>query len=113
MADITRTDIGRRMYQLHKEKGVEKAVEKIRESMGPEWKTLSDAEIRMLDRLLGEAWVNFDRTVWEKVPFGRMTKADVEQVLNIGKFIDLEKAPRTEIIRALERVLVSEAQKEK
>lgn len=108
MPDITKTDIGRRMYQLHKEKGVEKATEKIRESLGADWKTFSDADIRMLERLLGEAWVSFENTHWEKIPFGRMKKEDVDHVLDIGRFLDLDKAPKTRVLEQLEMVLLAE-----
>lgn len=106
MPDVTKTDIGRRMYQLHKEKGVEKATAMIRESLGAEWKTLSDADIHMLERLLSEAWAAFDRASWEKIPFGRLGKDDVERVLSIGKFLDIDKAPKTQIKEQLESVLL-------
>jgi hypothetical protein len=108
MSDITRTDIGRRMYQLQKEKGVEKATEKIRDSLGADWKSFSDADIRMLERLLGDAWVSFDRTLWEKIPFGRMKKEDVEHILDVGRFLDLDKAPKTQVLEQLEKVLLAE-----
>ncbi len=107
MPDITKTDIGRRMYQLHKEKGVEKATEKIRESLGADWKTFTDADIRMLERLLGEAWVSFDNALWEKIPFGRMGKEDMERIIDIGKFLDLDKAPKTQVLEELEKVLLA------
>jgi hypothetical protein len=95
------------MYQLHREKGVEKATGKIRESLGADWKSLSDAEIRMLERLLGEAWVHVAPELWEKIPFGNMTRGDVDRVLDIGKFLDLDTAPRTQVIDELRRVLLA------
>lgn len=107
MSDITRTDIGRRMYQLQKEKGVEKATEKIRDCLGADWKSFSDADIRMLERLLGDAWVSFDRTLWDKIPFARMKSEDLEHILDIGRFLDLDKAPRTQVLEQLEKVLLA------
>ncbi|PKL65683.1 MAG: hypothetical protein CVV32_00315 [Methanomicrobiales archaeon HGW-Methanomicrobiales-3] len=107
MPDITKTDIGRRMYQLHKEKGVEKATEKIRESLGAEWKTVPDADIRLLEQLLGVAWVSFDSKIWEKIPFGRMNREDVERILDTGRFLNLDTAPKTQVLEQLERVLLA------
>ena len=110
MPDLSKTDIGRRMYQLHKEKGVEQVTEKIRESLGADWKTIPDADIRMLERLLGEAWVSFDNMLWEKIPFGRMNKEDVEHIIDIGRFLDLDKAPKTQVLAELEKVLLAGVQ---
>ncbi|MBN2279713.1 MAG: hypothetical protein JXQ65_03955 [Candidatus Marinimicrobia bacterium] len=106
MPDITKTDIGRRMYQLHKEKGVEKATEKIRESLGADWKIIPDADIRLLEQLLGVAWVSFDTRLWEKIPFGQMRREDVERILDTGRFLDLDTAPKTQVLEELERVLL-------
>jgi translation initiation factor 2 alpha subunit (eIF-2alpha) len=105
MSDVSKTEIGRRMYQLHKEKNVEKALTMIRESLGADWKMLPEADLHLLERLLGEAWVGFDNTVWEKIPFGRMTRDDVERILDIGRYRDLNTAPKTEVLGELEKVL--------
>lgn len=105
MADITRTDIGRRMYQIHKEKEVEKALEKMRESFGADWMLFSDTDIRLLERLLLEAWAGLDKAAWETIPFGRMKREDVEQILDTGRFIDLDKAPKVELHAGLEKAL--------
>jgi hypothetical protein len=107
MSDITKTDIGRRMYLLQKEKGVEKATETVRGSLGADWKSFSDEDICMLERLLAEAWVSFDRTLWEKIPFGRMKKEDLEHILDIGRFLDLDKAPKTQVLEQLGKVLLA------
>jgi uncharacterized membrane protein len=105
MPDITKTDIGRRMYQLHKEKGVEKVTVQIRESLGTDWKSFSDSDIRLLERLLSEAWVSFDKAYWEKIAFNHMKKEDVERILDVGKFLDPDKAPKTELLEALKKAM--------
>lgn len=107
MTDLTKTDIGRRMYQLHKEKTVERAIEQMRESLGSEWKEIPDADIHMLERLLGEAWVGLDKTIWEKIPFGRMSKGDVIRILDIAHFTDLDHTPKTETLGDLKKILLA------
>jgi len=66
MPDVSRTDIGRRMFQLQKEKAVEQVIEKIRQNIGSEWKTLPTADVHLLERLLQAAWVNTDKVAWER-----------------------------------------------
>jgi hypothetical protein len=106
MPDITQADIGRRMYQLDKEKHVERSIGMVRQNLGNEWKSFSGEDIHMLERLIGDVWVGFDRTLWEKIPFGRMTKGDVEHILDIVKFLDMDKTPRTEVLARVQKVLL-------
>ncbi|MEN6611136.1 MAG: hypothetical protein ABFC24_09845 [Methanoregulaceae archaeon] len=85
MPDVTKTEIGRRMYQLHKDKNVEKAVEKIRGSLGGDWKSFSDEDIETLKIVLAEIWVNTEQVKWDKIPFGRITRDQVRMILSSGK----------------------------
>ena len=93
------------MYQIHKEKEVEKAMQQIRDSLGTEGRSLSDADIRLLERLLAEAWAGFGKPVWEKVPFGQMRREDVDRILDFGRFLDLDKIPKAEVLDGLLTVL--------
>lgn len=72
-----------------------------------DWKSFSDADIRMLERLIAEAWVSFDRTLWEKIPFGRMKKEDLEHILDIRRFLDVDKAPKTQVLEQAGEVLLA------
>jgi hypothetical protein len=107
MPDFTKTDIGRRMYLLHKEKNVERIIEMMRHNLGAEWKSLSEADIHLLERLLGDAWVTSDKIFWENIPFGRISRHDVEQLLAIGKFKDLDKTPKTQVLDEVQKVLLA------
>ena len=107
MSDITKTDIGRRMYQLHKGKNVEHIIEMMRQNMGADWKSYTDEDIHLLERLIGDAWVGFDKTLWEGIPFGRMTREDINKLLDIGKFMDLDKTPKTQIMENVKSVLLA------
>ncbi len=107
MPDVTKTEIGRRMYQLHKEKGVEKIIEKMRHNVGPDWKSFSGDEIRLLERLLSAAWANIEQSKWDKIQFSRVSKDDVRRILDVGKYTDLDKAPQHAVVGEVEKVLLA------
>ena len=107
MPDVTKTEIGRRMYQLHKEKGVEKIIEKMRRNIGPEWKAFTGDEIHLLERLLSAAWANIEQSKWDQIQFSRMSKDDVRRVLDVGKYTDLDKTPQHAVVGEIENVLLS------
>ena len=107
MPDVTKTEIGRRMYQLHKEKSVEKIIEKIRDNIGHDWKSFTGDEIHLLERLLSAAWANIEQSNWDKIQFSRMSKDDVRRILDVGKYIDLDKTPQHALVAEVEKVLLS------
>lgn len=84
MPEVSKTEIGRRLFQVHKGKGVEQAIKKIRQALGDDWKLLSDSDIVVLERMLGECWVYVDRSLWEKIAFSGLSYADVRQIVTIG-----------------------------
>jgi len=85
MPDVSRTEIGRRLFSLQKEKSIEQAIEKIRKNLGDEWKDFSAEEIELLKHALGDAWVFIERDVWEKIAFSRLLKRDVMDLVTIGR----------------------------
>ena len=54
MPEITEDERGRRVFQIHKGMAVETALEKIRQSVGQDWKLYSDSDIAILKYMLGE-----------------------------------------------------------
>ncbi len=87
MPDVSRTEIGRRMFILNKEKHAEVAVEKIRRRLGADWGSISMEEISLLRKILGEAWVYTDRAIWDKIAFSDISIADLYQIVGIGRNI--------------------------
>ncbi len=85
MPDVSRTEIGRRLFSLQKEKSIEQALEKIRKNLGEEWKDFSQEEIDLLKQALGDAWVFIERDVWEKIAFSRLSRRDVLDLIAIGR----------------------------
>jgi hypothetical protein len=105
MPDVTSDERGRRIFQIHKEKAVEAAVEKIRQSLGREWATFSQEDDGILTDILGETWVAVERSVWEKASFTRLSKQDIEQIIRAGKDVKAKKIREEKAIEAVSAIL--------
>ena len=105
MPDVSRTEIGQRIYQLTKEKSAEQALEKIRAHVGARWAEFDRREIETLKRLLGQAWTCVDCTTWDRIPFQDFSYDDVRRILNTGRWSgdDLASVNRRsdEVVRIL------------
>jgi len=91
MPDVTDDERGRRVFQIHKEMAVETAIEKIRQTMGQDWKLYSVSDIDILKYMLGESWVSMDRQSWGKCTFSRLGREDIDAIIRIGKQVKSRK----------------------
>ncbi len=91
MPDVSRTEIGRRIFILNKEKHAEMAIEKIRRKLGPEWNAIQMEEITLLRHLIGEVWVFTERSIWDKIAFSEVNSGDLYQIIGIGREIKSNK----------------------
>ncbi len=105
MPDVSRAEIGRRIFILNKEKHAEMAIEKIRRNLGPEWNEFSLEEITLLRRFLGEAWVYTERSVWDKIAFSAVTVGDLTQIVGIGREIKENNVSVQEGIKGIVAIL--------
>jgi hypothetical protein len=87
MPEVTSDERGRRVFQIHKEKAAENAIEKIRKSLGLDWKVFSSSEVETLRYILGETWVSLERDTWERCAFSRMKRSQLETIIEIGKLV--------------------------
>ncbi|MDD1706830.1 MAG: hypothetical protein LUO81_01340 [Methanoregulaceae archaeon] len=85
MPEVSKTELGRRYFKLQKEKSVEKAIEKIRQTMGPEWSLYTQGDFEALKYILGETWVYTDRDTWDKISFTQLTGLELREIIRIGK----------------------------
>ncbi|MDH7592937.1 MAG: hypothetical protein QHG99_01090 [Methanomicrobiales archaeon] len=102
MPEISSDERGRRAFQLHREKAVDNAIEKIRESTGPAWRALSTSEIELLRYMLGESWVATGKATWERFSFSRLTRKDLEEMISLGASVRRREKTEGE---AVERVI--------
>jgi hypothetical protein len=106
MPDVSKEEIGRRMFQLHKDKNVEQVILKVRDTIGADWKSFTQEEVRLFERLLGMGWTHMEKAKWEKIPFATMTKEDVKRILAIARCIDIEKASQQMVVEKVEKALL-------
>jgi hypothetical protein len=101
MPEVTKTEVGRRLFQVHREKGVENAIKKIHHGIGEEWKLFSEGDIKVLERMLGECWVYIDSSVWENIAFSQLTYSEIRHIIQIG---DVSKGKDSTDTKAIEDV---------
>lgn len=107
MPEVTSDERGRRVFQIHKEKAAENAIEKIRKSLGLDWKIFSSSEVEMLRYMLGETWVSVDRDTWEKCAFSRMKRSQVETIIEIGKLVKKKEMREDSGVGMVSRILLT------
>jgi hypothetical protein len=107
MPEVTNEELGRRIFQLQKEKAVEEVIEKIRHSLGDEWYNFSASDKKTLSDVLGETWVSIDRSSWSQCAFSRLTREDLEEIVIIGKELGQKQRSEQEAIDEVFRILSS------
>ena len=85
MPDISEEELGRRRFQIRKEKAVEDALIKIRHNIGPAMISLTQEDMQSLKSLLEEVWVNGDRGRWDKYSFSALTISQIDALIAIGR----------------------------
>ena len=91
MPDVTSDERGRRIFQLHKERAVEAAIEKIRHNKGSGLSAFSPQDLKTLNYILGETWVSVGRQIWQQSSFSRLTRKDLEEIISIGNDVKNKK----------------------
>lgn len=82
--DVSDEDIGIRTFQLRKARAVERAIERLRHGLGPEWSSFTQREIEELEWLFGEMWAYMARADWEELRFGNLRSGDIVKLLGYG-----------------------------
>jgi len=107
MPDVTKAEIGRRMYHVHREKRVEQAVKLMQQGLGPEWKSLKEGEILVLRHLLQCTWNKIDQKRWDGIPFSTMGMDTVRKMLSYGEGVRAGHNPSPEAVAEIRRILLS------
>jgi len=93
MPEARDEEVGRRLFQIHKEKAVESALEKIRRKMPSEWKSFTSADIDVLKQILGEVWVCIKRSEWDSISFSKLTMKDLRAIIEIAHEVSRKEKP--------------------
>jgi hypothetical protein len=105
MPEVTSDERGRRVFQIHKERAAEDAIEKIRKSLGLDWKVFPSTDVEILRYILEETWVSLDRETWEKCAFSRLKKSELESIIRIGKQVRRREMREDRGIDEVSRIL--------
>lgn len=106
MPDVTNDERGRRIFQIHKERAVEMAIEKIRRNPESKWSEFSPQDIKTINYILGETWVSVGRQIWEQSSFTRLTRKDLEEIISIGNDVKDKKLREEPGISKICRILI-------
>jgi hypothetical protein len=105
MSEITNEELGRRRFQIQREKAVENAYEKIRRASGPEWESLSPQDREMLKNVLGDMWARTDRIRWESYTFSTLSGHDIDSLIDIGKKIKSGHSTAETAAKSIDEIL--------
>jgi hypothetical protein len=105
MSRSTEESLGRRRFQIQKEKAVEDAYEKIRRSFGEDWQCFSAEDCSMLRDVLGEIWISADRDCWNDYCFSTLSHADLVSIIAIAKAGRSQKCMTQETLARLDEIL--------
>jgi hypothetical protein len=105
MSRATEEDLGRRRFQIQKEKAVEDAYEKIRRSFGNGWQNISAEDCAALRDVLGEIWISADRDRWKNYCFSTLSQKEIHSLIDVGKEGQYQKCITPEALARLDEIL--------
>ena len=107
MPEATQAEVGRRLYHVHREKAVERAIKLMQHGSGTEWKTISEENILLLSHLLQCTWNVIEQDRWEKIPFGSTKIDDVRKILSFGEGVKPGRNPTKESVDEIRKILLN------
>ena len=84
MSPATEDNLGRRRFQLHRDKAVEQSLEKIRRAPDSGWETLTPEQRAGLKAVLAGIWENCERGRWEQYCFSTITKPGILRLIALN-----------------------------
>jgi hypothetical protein len=107
MSSSTNDNLGRRRFQLHRDKAVEYAMERIRRAVGCEWDSLPAEEREGLKATLAEIWMSTSQERWHQYCFSTVTRHDILELASLWRDIQAWNHMTEETRRAFESILLS------
>jgi hypothetical protein len=105
MSRSTEESLGRRRFQIQKEKAVEDAYEKIRRTFGQEWQCFSAGDCEALREILGEIWISVDRDCWKSYCFSTLSQKEIHTLIDMGNAGLCQKCMTSEVLARLDEIL--------
>ncbi|MEI8331787.1 MAG: hypothetical protein WCF90_09125 [Methanomicrobiales archaeon] len=105
MSHNTEDGLGRRRFQVQKEKAVEEAYEKIRRSFGEDWNSFSAEDQRSLREVLREVWTDVEHESWKDYGFSTLSYDEVGSLITIAKEVQSQKCLTRDALARLDEIL--------
>ena len=105
MTRVPDETLGRRIFQIHKEKAVEHALDRILRAKDFGWQSCSTEDYEALREVLGEIWINVDRKRWDTYSFAKLTGEEIHSLITTGKEIRSGHCLTPETFTALDATL--------
>jgi len=106
MPEATQTEVGRRLYHVHREKAVERAVKLMQHGIGTGWKALSEEDILLLSHLLQCTWNVIEQKCWDKIPFANIKMNEIKTILTLGDGVAPGRNPDRECVDRIQKILL-------
>ncbi|HOT03648.1 MAG TPA: hypothetical protein PK069_05665 [Methanolinea sp.] len=110
MPEVTDDERGRRVFQIHRDMAVEKAIARLRESLGQDWKIYSATDIALLKYMLGESWISMDRRKWDSFIFTRLSKEDIDEIIRTAKEVKRKERLESDAVVHVAEILSRSSQ---
>lgn len=103
--ELSDEDIGIRAFKIKKAKAVERAIERMRSSLGGSWQSLNSEEVEELEWILGELWAYIARDDWDDLRFSKVSIQEVIRILMYGSQLRRHARNSIDILRDVEQVV--------
>ena len=107
MPEVSQAEVGRRLYHVHREKTVERAIKQMQQGLGAEWKSLSEANVALLTHLLQCTWNRIDQKIWDQIPFTNTTAGDIRRILAYGGGVMPGRNPAPDAVTEIRKILLA------
>jgi len=106
MDTISSEELGRRRFQVLRDKAAEEALEKIRKALSERDRPLTGEESVAIRNVLREIWSGTDPETWGSFSFSSLSEDDIGATLAIGKGVKDRRDAVSVMADSLKKILV-------
>ncbi len=77
-------DLGIRLYEVNRQRAVDRAIERTRYALGADWHYLTADDNANLRWIIGEMWATVSRPEWDALRFSKLDLRAVRRLVSVG-----------------------------
>ncbi|MDO8881097.1 MAG: hypothetical protein Q7W44_09940 [Coriobacteriia bacterium] len=104
--DMTDEDLGMRLYEVNRQRAVERALERLRHGLRADWYYLTQEDLVSLRWLLGELWAVSTRAEWDELHFSKLDFEHTRQIVSLGDRLRRHGTQRMATIDAVRAIVM-------